>query len=333
MKGRTRKQNRDSRSEGTITDVAGIRVGHAHDKRARTGCTVILCEREGAVAGVDVRGAAPGTRETDLLEPGNLVERVHAVLLTGGSVFGLDAACGVVSYLEQLDIGFDAGVARVPIVPAAVIFDLAAGSSKVRPDSAMGYRACKLGSAGPVAEGQVGAGAGATVGKILGHSRASRGGIGTASMKLSSGVTVGVLVVVNAFGDIVDPESGRILAGARSPSGAGWLNTSLALKGAARGIPRTSPVENTTLAVVATDATLTKAQAKRVAVMSHDGMARAVRPVHTLYDGDTVFALSTGRVVADSMAIGTVAAELVARAIARVGHQSSAEFCVLSPES
>ena len=326
MKGSTRKHNRDSRSEGAITDVAGIRVGHAHDRRARTGCTVILCESEGAVAGVDVRGAAPGTRETDLLEPGNLVERVHAVLLTGGSVFGLDAACGVVSYLEEQDIGFDAGVARVPIVPAAVIFDLAAGSSKVRPDSAMGYKACQVGSAGPVAEGQVGAGAGATVGKILGQARASRGGIGTAAMKLSSGITVGVLVVVNAFGDIVDPESGRILKGARSPRGEGWLNTSRALEGASRGIPRTSPVENTTLAVVATDASLTKAQAKRVAVMAHDGMARAVRPVHTIFDGDTVFALSTGRVVADLTAIGPVAADLVARAIARVGRQSSAEY-------
>src|SRR6185295_13204863 len=194
MKGSNRRHDRERGYEGTITDVIGIRVGHAHDKRARTGCTVILCEPEGAVAGVDVRGAAPGTRETDLLEPGNLVERVNAVVLTGGSVFGLDAACGVVNYLEERHIGFDAGVARVPIVPAAVIFDLAVGSSKVRPDSAMGYRACQVGSKGRVAEGQVGAGAGATVGKILGQARASRGGIGTASMKLSSGVTIGVLV-------------------------------------------------------------------------------------------------------------------------------------------
>ena len=325
MKTSIRKHRRDARPEGSITDVAGIRVGHAQDKRARTGCTVILCDSEGAVAGVDVRGGAPGTRETDLLEPGNLVERVHAVLLTGGSVFGLDAACGVVRYLEERHIGFDTGVARVPIVPAAVIFDLAVGSSTVRPDSAMGYRACQLGSAGPVTEGQVGAGAGATVGKILGQAWASQGGIGTAAMKLSSGVTVGVLVVVNAFGDIVDPESGRILAGARSPRSAGWLNTTRALEDGAPGIPRTSPVESTTLAVVATDAVLTKAQARRVAVMAHDGMARAVRPVHTNFDGDTVFALSTGRVVADLTAIGPVAAELVAQAIARVGQQSNSE--------
>ena len=322
MKGSNRR-HRGLQSDGAITDVPGIRVGHAHDKRARTGCTVVLCDKEGAVAAVDVRGAAPGTRETDLLEPGNLVERVHAVVLTGGSVFGLDAACGVVRYLEERDIGFDAGVARVPIVPAAVIFDLAVGSSKVRPDSAMGYKACSLGSAGRVAEGQAGAGSGATVGKIFGPGMSSPGGIGTAAMKLQSGVTVGVLVVVNAFGDIVDPQSGRILAGARSPHGSGWLNTSRALQGAVERNHHFSPVENTTLAVVATDATLTKAQARRVAVMAHDGMARAVRPVHTIFDGDTVFALSTGRIVADLTAIGPLAAELVARAIARVGRQAA----------
>ena len=318
MKGPNRRPA-TPRSGGAITDVPGIRVGHAHDKRARTGCTVVLCDKEGAVAAVDVRGAAPGTRETDLLEPGNLVERVHAIVLTGGSVFGLDAACGVVRYLEERDIGFDTGVARVPIVPAAVIFDLAVGSSKVRPDSAMGYKACKLASAGPVVEGQSGAGAGATVGKILGPRMASPGGIGTAAIRLPGGVTVGVLVVVNAFGDIVDPRTGRILAGARSPQGSGWLNTSLALQGALETSHHFSPVENTTLAVVATDACLTKAQARRVAVMAHDGMARAVRPVHTTFDGDTVFALSTGRIVADLTAIGPVAADLVARAIARVG--------------
>jgi len=283
---------------------------------------VVLCDSQGAVAGVDVRGAAPGTRETDLLEPGNRVERVHAVVLTGGSVFGLDAACGVVSYLEERNIGFDTGVARVPIVPAAVIFDLAVGSSKVRPDSAMGYKACRLASTGLVAEGQVGVGTGATVGKILGQGMASRGGVGTASMRLSNGVTVGALVVVNAFGDIVDPETGRILAGARSPRGEDWLNTSRALEGSVPSIPHTSPVENTTLAVVATDAVLTKVQAGRVALMAHDGMARAVRPVHTIFDGDTVFALSTGLVAADVTAIGPVAAEVVARAIARVGRQS-----------
>src|SRR5690349_5638818 len=186
-------------SAGSITDVPGICAGHAHDTAARTGCTVILCGADGAVAGVDVRGAAPGTRETDLLDPENLVERVHAVLLTGGSVFGLDAACGVVRWLEERGIGFDTGVARVPIVPAAVIFDLAEGDARVRPDSLMGYAACEQATARRAAEGRVGAGAGATVGKILGMAMASPGGIGTASMKLAGGATVGALVVVNAF--------------------------------------------------------------------------------------------------------------------------------------
>jgi L-aminopeptidase/D-esterase-like protein len=320
-------------SAGSITDVRGLRVGHAHDLQARTGCTVVLCEAEGAIASVDVRGAAPGTRETDLLAPGNLVERVHAVVLTGGSVFGLDSACGVVRYLEERQVGFDTGVARVPIVPAAVIYDLAAGSASVRPDARMGYEACENASSRSVEEGQVGAGAGATVGKILGPSFSSTGGVGTASIKLGSGVTVGALVVVNAFGDIIDHETGRILSGARALKGRGWLDTSRAIEQAfaaqdlaaqgnaerSRATAPFSPIENTTLAVVATDAALTKAQAQRVAMMAHDGLARAIRPVHTMFDGDTVFALSTGDLQADVTTVGSVAADLVARAIARVG--------------
>jgi L-aminopeptidase/D-esterase-like protein len=312
--------------------VPGIRVGHAHNTSARTGCTVVLCEADGAVAGVDVRGAAPGTRETDLLDPCNLVERVHAVVLTGGSVFGLDSACGVVRYLEERGVGFDAGVARVPIVPAAVIFDLAVGDASVRPDSQMGYEACEQASRDAVEEGRVGAGAGATVGKIAGAGFASRGGIGNASIKLSSGVTVGVLVVVNSFGDIIDPASGRILAGARSPGGRGWLDTSRAIEQApfarrdeskASQGNTFSAIENTTLAVVATDAALTKAQARKIASMAHDGLARAIRPIHTMFDGDTAFALSTGTAQADVTTIGSVAADLLARAIARVGRRSS----------
>ena len=316
-------------NEGSITDVHGLKVGHAHDLRARTGCTVVLCEAGGAIAGVDVRGAAPGTRETDLLTPGNLVERVHAVVLTGGSVFGLDSACGVVRYLEERGVGFDTGAARVPIVPAAVIYDLAAGSASVRPDARMGQAACELASNDRVEEGQVGAGAGATVGKILGPAFASPGGIGTASIKLKTGVTVGALVVVNAFGDIIDSETGRILAGARAPQGRGWLDTSSAIAQASFAAQRSadpspppapfSAIENTTLAVVATDGALTKAQAQRVAMMAHDGLARAIRPVHTMFDGDTVFALSTGDLQADVTTIGSVAADLVARAVARVG--------------
>ncbi|MGA9771740.1 MAG: P1 family peptidase [Blastocatellia bacterium] len=309
-------------AEGSITDVPGIRVGHAHNLEARTGCTVVLCD---AVAGVDVRGAAPGTRETDLLEPGNLIEHVHAILLTGGSVFGLDAACGVVRWLEEHGVGFDTGVARVPIVPAAVIFDLAAGDALVRPDSAMGYEACERASSDSVEEGQVGVGAGATVGKILGVGLASAGGVASVSIRLTSGVTVGAIVVVNSFGDIIDPANGRILAGARSPKGRGWLDTQRAIESASINKmkkPREfSAIENTTLAVVATDARLTKAEARKVAAMAHDGMARAIKPIHTMFDGDTIFALSTGGLQSDVTTIGSVAAELVARAIVKVARR------------
>lgn len=319
---RNKKTSREAKSsDGSITDVSGIMVGHAHNLEARTGCTVVLCETGGAVASVDVRGAAPGTRETDLLDPVNLVERVHAIVLTGGSVFGLDAACGVVRFLEERGVGFDTGVARVPIVPAAVIFDLAVARAKVRPDARMGYEACERASTDAVEEGAVGAGAGASVGKLAGVALSSTGGVATASMKLASGATIGALVVVNAFGDIVDPSSGRILAGARKPAGRGWLDTSRALA----QIPKrdsSSAIENTTLAVVATDAAMTKAQARKVASMAHDGMARAIRPIHTMYDGDTVFALSTGEHEADVTTIGAVAADLVARAIVNVGRKS-----------
>lgn len=305
---------------GAITDVPGLSVGHAHNLAARTGCSVVLCGAEGAVAGVDVRGAAPGTRETDLLAPENLVERVHAIVLTGGSIFGLDAACGVVRWLEARGVGFDTGVARVPIVPAAVIFDLAEGDAQVRPDAAMGYEACERAASQTVKEGRVGAGAGATVGKLLGMAMASAGGIGTASMKLAGGATVGAIVVVNAFGDIVEPDSGGIVAGARSPGG-GWLDTQRTL---ATGSPASplSVMQNTTLAVVATDAALTKAQARKVAAMAHDGLARAIRPIHTMFDGDTIFALSTGSARADVTTVGAVAAEVVARAVLRVGRMS-----------
>jgi L-aminopeptidase/D-esterase-like protein len=333
-KSRAKSLEMSPAGEGSLADVSGIRVGHAHNSEARTGCTVVLCDDEGAVAGVDVRGAAPGTRETDLLEPGNLVERVHAVALTGGSVFGLDAACGVVRWLEERGVGFDTGVARVPIVPAAVIFDLAVGDPGVRPDFSMGYAACERASSRAVEEGQVGVGAGATVGKILGPGLASAGGVATASVKLASGVTVGALVVVNSFGDIVDPASGRILAGARRPGGRGWLDTQRAIAGAAfaqddetgeSAPPGSFPaIENTTLAVIATDAALTKAQARKVASMAHDGMARAIRPIHTMFDGDTIFALSTGKLRSDVTTVGSVAADLLARAITRVGRMSGA---------
>jgi L-aminopeptidase/D-esterase-like protein len=315
---RAKKQLAD---EGSITDVPRVTAGHAHNATALTGCTVVIFGGEGAVAAVDVRGGAPGTRETDLLRPDNLVERINAVLLTGGSVFGLDAACGVTRYLEEHRIGFETVAGPVPIVPAAVIYDLAVGDPSVRPDSRMGYEACANASGKRVSEGRAGAGAGATVGKILGHEHASRGGVGTASLRLRSGATVGALVVVNSFGDIVDPATGQILAGARSPGRRGWINTARTL------VELTVPpaprvIENTTLAIVATDAALTKSQALRVAAMAHDGMARAINPVHTPYDGDTVFVASTGERLADVSVIGAAAGDVVTRAIVRVGRGS-----------
>ena len=312
---------RETDSEGALTDVLGLTVGDAHDLEAMTGCTVVLFGKVGAAAAVEVRGGAPGTRETDLLNPENLVDRVHAILLTGGSVFGLDAACGVVRYLEERQIGFPTAAGRVPIVPAAVIYDLAVGDSSVRPDSRMGYEACRRASR-VVREGRVGAGAGATVGKVAGHQFSSPGGVGTASLRVATGATVAALVVVNSLGDIVDPKSGKILAGARSGTARRWLDSSRVLleSDAASLAP---PLENTTLAVVATDATLSKAQLRKVASMAHDGMARAIRPAHTMFDGDTVFAVSTGQIETDVSVIGTAAAEVVARGITRVGRRSS----------
>jgi L-aminopeptidase/D-esterase-like protein len=269
-------------SAGSICDVPGILVGHATDERALTGCTVILCEA-GAVGGVDVRGAAPGTRETDLLRPESTVERVNAILLTGGSAFGLDAAAGVMRFLEERGAGFPVRSTVVPIVPGAVIFDLGLGDHRVRPDAAMGLAACRGATAEPPAEGSVGAGTGATVGKSVGLARAMKGGIGTASIRVD-GITVGALVVVNAYGDVVD-EAGALLAGAQPvdpavPSGRASDD------GPSLGA-------NTTIGVVATDLPLDKAGATRLAQAAHDGLARAVRPAHTAFDGDTFFALSS----------------------------------------
>ena len=298
-----------------ITDVDSILVGHDTDLENGTGCTVILCPPDGAVAGVDVRGPAPATRETDLLRPGHLVERVHAILLTGGSAFGLDAASGVMRYLEEKDIGFDTGVARVPIVPAAAIFDLALGNAKVRPNAAAGYRACFAASSGAVAEGNVGAGTGASVGHVLGMQFATKGGLGTASQQIGNGVIIGAVVVVNAFGDVVDPRTSEILAGTRKPVIGGWLDSGNAIK---NGITQAAFARtNTTIGVVATNALLTKEQANLVAMMAHDGYARAIRPAHALYDGDALFAVSVGKKQGDVSAIGHTAAEVVAEAIVR----------------
>ncbi len=316
----------------TLTDVPGIEVGHAQDEEALTGCTVILC-RHGAVAGVDQRGGAPGTRETDLLKPVNLVEHVHAVLLTGGSAFGLEAAGGVVRYLEERGIGFNVGVARVPIVPAAVIFDLALGRADRRPDATMGYRAAAAASRQPVAEGNVGAGCGASVGKILGMKQAMKAGVGSAAVRLSGGIVVGALMVVNAFGDVIDPRTGRIVAGARSTrfgpvqvgEPGGFVDTLELMKTAiGRTLLQFVTRSNTVIGVVATNARLSKAEATRMAQMAQDGVARTIRPAHTMLDGDTLFALSTGNKRTDLSVLGAVAAEVVAEAILRAVYKARA---------
>lgn len=307
-----------------ITDVKGIKVGHYTDREGVTGCTVVLCEG-GAVGGVDVRGSAPGTRETDLVRPVNLVQEVHAVLLTGGSAYGLDAAGGVMRWLEERGVGFDVGVGVVPIVPGAVLLDLTIGDPKARPDAGAGFQACQSATDGLVAEGSVGAGTGATVGKLLGPKFATKCGLGTASVKIGKGIVVGALVAVNALGDVVDPDSGAILAGTRKPVVGGFVNTAKRMQG---DLGQTIlGLANTTLAVVATDAYLTKEGANKVAQMAHDGLARSIRPVHTMFDGDTVFALATGKPPkkgkgADPSVVGTAAAEVLARAVVRAAQQA-----------
>ncbi len=303
---------------GSICDVPGIRVGHAQNDIGKTGCTVIIPEN-GAVAGIDIRGSAPGTREVETLQPVRLVPKIHAILLTGGSAFGLDASGGVQQFLEERDIGYDVGITKVPIVPSAVIFDLREGDAKIRPDKQMGYDASAHATSKPPKEGRVGAGRGATVGKAAGYEFRMKGGIGTNSIKLGE-IYVGSLVVVNAFGDVIDPHSGAIIAGARDSESNGFINCEQYLKTYAI---EPFPVEpfraatNTTLAVVATDALLTKEETIKVAQMAQDGLSRAIRPVHTPYDGDLVFCLSVGQKRGNVTTIGLVAAELVADAIVR----------------
>ena len=274
-----------------ITDVPGILVGHSTNIDAATGCTVVLCP-QGAVAGVDVRGSAPGTRETDLLRPGNLVQQVHAILLSGGSAYGLDAASGVMRYLEERDIGYRIGAGVVPIVPAAIIFDLGLVTHSIRPGPDDGYAACVNASDTPPDQGSVGAGTGATVGKTMGREHATKGGVGTAAVNLGR-LVVGALAVVNAVGDVVDPETGQVLAGPRDEEGRRFLRSVDVLAGAVEAPVLASPT-NTTLAVVATNASLTKEQANKLAQVGHDGLALAIRPCHTMADGDVVFALATG---------------------------------------
>ena len=301
---------------GSITRVAGIEVGHFTDTRRPTGCTVVMA-REGAVAGVDVRGAAPGTRETDLLHPSNLVDKVHAIMLAGGSAWGLEAATGAVRWLEERGVGLDVAVGRLPIVPAAVLFDLLVGDMRIRPDAVAGYAACAAASSADPTEGNGGAGAGAVVGKVFGIQHAMKGGVGTASVTVD-GVTVGALIACNALGDVIDPDTAQVMAGARTDDGRALRDTRRALL---RGQPPQPLLAgtNTTIGVVATDAILTKAQAHRLAIAAHDGLARSINPVHTMSDGDTLFSLGTGRAGKSlgMMVLATMAAEATARATAR----------------
>jgi len=295
-----------------FTDIDGIRVGHAQDLTAATGCTVILHEA-GATAGVDVRGGAPGTRETDLLNPVNLVEKIHGVLLSGGSAFGLDAAAGVMQYLEERKVGFDVGVARVPIVCGAVLFDLALGDHRVRPDKQMGYAACANAGSHGCGHGNVGAGAGASVGKILGMARAMKSGLGSYALQIGE-LKIGALVAVNCLGDVVDPETGKTLAGALTEDLGNFIHTE-AVMIQSYGEKKNLFAGNTTIGVVATNARLTKSQAAKLAAMAQNGYARTLRPAHTMVDGDTIFALATGVTDADPNVTGLLAARVMERAV------------------
>ena len=324
---------------GTLTDVTGLLVGHHTDPRRPTGCTVILTP-DGAVAGVDVRGAAPGTRETELLSPLNAVEQIHGLLLSGGSAFGLDAAGGVMRWLDERGFGIQIATAapwvpgapgaavpmparepiRVPIVPAAILFDLWIGDARIRPDAASGYAACEAASTDTVAQGNVGVGTGASVGKLFGIDRAMRGGVGSASLRVggSNGFTVAALVAVNAIGDVIDPATGRPVAGARTADGCALLGTMAALRRGELPLPlQLQAGMATTIGVVATDAVLTKAQANKMAQMAHDGLARSINPVHTMTDGDTLFALATGSSgrTAHLTLLGALGAEVMAAAV------------------
>ena len=295
-----------------LVDIPGIRLGNAQNLAAATGCTVILCPA-GATAGVDVRGGAPGTRETDLLKPENLVDKIHGLMLAGGSAFGLDAASGVMRYLEENGFGFDVGVARVPIVPAAVLFDLPCGDARVRPDQAMGYQACINSENSPFLIGTIGAGAGATVGKVFGMERAMKGGLGAHCVKIGD-LIVGAVVAVNCLGDVIDPATGCIVAGAMQPDPFRFLDSETGLL---QQCDQTGNrfSGNTTIGAIISNANLTKAQATKVSSMAHDGYARTMRPAHTLLDGDTIFTLSVGGVSADVSAVGALAAKVMEQAV------------------
>ncbi len=303
--------------KNALTDVDGFHVGHAQDYRAATGCTVVLCP-PGTVGGMDIRGSAAGTRQTDSLHSFHWVDEVHAVLLSGGSAFGLDASGGVMKFLEERSIGYQTSAAKVPIVPAAIIYDLGLGDSRVRPDKEMGYQACLNSHSGEVAEGSVGVGTGASVGKLLGINLATKAGVGTASKATNHGIIVAALVAVNAFGDVIEPENRKILAGARDPAHPGrFIDSAAMIKEGISLARRETDMQNTTLGVVATNVKLSKRQATKVAQMAQSGFARTIAPIHSTVDGDLIFALSAGHLSADVNAIGLLAEEVIVAAVLR----------------
>lgn len=296
---------------GYITDIKGLKVGHSQSQEGMTGCTVIICEK-GATGGVDVRGGAPGTRETDLFKAEKMVDKVHAVVLSGGSAFGLDAASGVMKYLEENDIGFDVGVTKVPIVASAVIFDLNIGDYRIRPDFEMGYNACKNANTEENLQGNIGCGMGATVGKILGPQNAMKSGLGSASIKVGD-LVVSAMVAINSFGDIYDFTNNKQLAGVYDYDNNKLLNTIDIMKKMNRDLGFN--VKNTTIGLIATNAVLTKAGANKISQMAHNGYARSINPIHTMLDGDTIFTMATNEIEADISLIGTLAAEVMSMAI------------------
>jgi L-aminopeptidase/D-esterase-like protein len=313
--------------QDAIIDVPGIKVGHSQNLKAGTGCTVVIYEK-GATAGVDVRGGAPGTRETDLLNPVNLVDKAHAIYLSGGSAFGLDGATGVMKYLEEKGIGLDVVLTKIPIVPGAVLFDLGVGDYRIRPDARMGYDACLKASGEEVRQGNVGAGTGATVGKILGGFRCMKSGLGTASFK-SQELIVGAIVAVNCLGDVIDPESGEIIAGVLTENKKEFANTMSFLKNFPQRSGSSFPT-NTTIGVIATNAKLTKAGATKAAMMAQDGYARTISPAHTMFDGDTIFCMATGEVEGGANVVGAIAAEVMARAIVKAVKSTESLYGLLS---
>jgi len=293
-----------------ILDVKGIKVGQVEDKEGLTGCTVIICE-DGGVCGVDVRGSAPGTRETDLLDPINMVQKVHAIVLSGGSAFGLESTCGVSRYLEEKGIGFDVGVAKVPIVTGAVLFDLGVGDPKCRPNIEMGYKACQIANNIELKQGNYGAGCGATVGKIRGSEFCTKGGIGSYSIKLDNGLVVSAIIAVNAFGDVY--ENGQVIAGVLNDDKIDFLNTyDLMKKGVNKG---GFNIDNTTIGAVVTNAKLSKAECKKISQMAHNGFAKSIFPIHTPHDGDTIFTLATGEIETDITLLGSIASEVVEKSV------------------